>query len=237
MQAVVLAGGKGERLEPLTNNIPKPMVEVAGKPFLEHLLILLKKNGISKFLFLAGYLGHIIKDYFGNGNKWDVGIEYSFENKPIGTGGALYLAKEKLDETFFLLFGDSYLPINYRQMASEYMKHNKKVMLAAYDNIEDTDVPFNIILDKTLKIILAYKKGKNNPPAFNYCDAGVLIVKRDLVKLIGDKTPISFEEVIYPRLITEKELGYYISECRFYDIGTIEMLKSFEQYILKNEKI
>lgn len=237
MQVVILVGGMGERLKPLTNNVPKPMVEVAGKPFLEHLLIFLKKNGISKFLFLAGYLGHIIKDYFGNGNKWDVEIEYSFENKPIGTGGALRLAKEKLNETFFLLFGDSYLPINYRQMASKYISSKKKVMLAVYDNTDDTDVPFNIRLDKDKKVVATYKKGGNNPPTFNYCDAGVLIVNREVVKLIGNKTPISFEKAIYPRLIAEKELGYYIAECRFYDIGTIERLKTFEEYILKNEKI
>ena len=234
MQAVILLGGKGERLKPLTDSVPKPMVKVAGKPFLEHLVLLLRKNGLKKLLFLAGYLGHVIKDYFGNGSKWNVEIDYSFEDKPIGTGGALSLAKEKLNETFFVLFGDSYLPINYKQMVSKYINNRKKIMLAVYDNADDTDVPFNIRLDKGKKVVAIYKKGKNNPPAFNYCDAGVLIVNKSAVELIGDKTPISFEELVYPRLISEKELGYYIAKCRFYDIGTIERLKTFEEYILKN---
>lgn len=236
MQAVILVGGKGERLRPFTDNIPKPMVEVTGIPFLEHLIMLLKANGINKFLFLAGYLGNIIKDYFGNGEKWDIEINYSFEDEPLGTGGALKLAREQLYDEFFLLFGDSYLSINYGRMASDFKKDNKKVMLAVYDNADNTDVPFNIMLDKSRKTVAVYRKAKDNPPSFNYCDAGVLIVKRDVVELIGNSTPVSFEEEIYPRLIADKELGYYISECRFYDIGTIDRLKKFERYILSYAK-
>lgn len=235
MQAVILVGGKGERLKPFTDNIPKPMVEVAGLPFLAHLINLLKANGLSNFLFLTGYRGDIIKDHFGTGSKWKIEIDYSFEDRPLGTGGALKFAKEKLDKEFFLLFGDSYLPINYKQMISDFKKDNKKVMLAIYDNADNTDVPFNIMLDKSRKLVSAYRKAKNNPPDFNYCDAGVLIVNKGVVDLVGDSTPVSFEEKIYPHLIGKKELGYYISECRFYDIGTVERLKVFERYFL-NEK-
>ena len=234
MQVVILVGGKGERLRPLTDNIPKPMVEVADKPFLEHLIILLKNNGINKVLFLAGYLGDVIKDYFGNGSKWDMNIEYSFEDKPMGTGGALRLAKEMIDEEFFLLFGDSYLPIDYRRMASEFMRGTEKVMLSVYDNKEDTNVPFNIILDKGANVVADYRKAKDNPPDFNYCDAGVLIVRKSVINLINENKPVSLEEVIYPRMIAENQLGFYISEDRFYDIGTVERLVKFEQYILKD---
>jgi len=234
-QAVILVGGIGERLRPLTNNIPKPMVEVAGKPFIEHLVLLLKKEGIGKILFLTGYLGNKIKDYFENGSKWDIEIDYSFEENPLGTGGALRLAKEKLHEDFFLLFGDSYLPINYREMEAEYFRNNKKVIVAIYDNTENTNVPFNIIIDEQKKLISIYSKGKDNPPSFNYCDAGVLIVNKSVVEWLGNKTPVSFEESIYPRLIADEEMGYFISTCRFYDIGTIERLKAFEEYI-KNRK-
>ena len=235
-QAVILAGGRGERLRPFTDNIPKPMVEIASRPFLEHLILLLKENGIERFIFLVGYLGNKIKDHFGNGSKWNVEIDYSFEDEPKGTGGALNLAKEKLNENFFLLFGDSYLPIDYKQMALAFMSNKKKVMLAVYDNAENTDVPFNIMLNKSLGIISVYNKKKDNPPTFNYCDAGVLIVNRNVVNLIGEETPISFEETIYPCLIDEKELVFYIAECKFYDIGTIERLESFKRYIMRRDK-
>ncbi len=232
MQAVILVGGKGERLRPFTENIPKPMVEVAGIPFLEHLINLLKANGIIKFLFLTGYRGDIIKNYFGNGSRWDVEIDYSFEDKPLGTGGALKLAREKLNDEFYLLFGDSYLPIDYKKIAAKFEKDNSKVILAVYDNTENTGVPFNIMLDNNREIVSVYKKAKDNPPSFNYCDAGVLIVNKNVLGLISDKIPVSFEEEVYPRLIEDNNLGYYISESRFYDIGTVKRLEAFEQYIL-----
>lgn len=235
-QAVILAGGRGERLKPLTDSIPKPMVKVAGKPFLEHLILLLKRNGIKNFLFLTGYLGSIIEDYFENGSKFDVTIDYSFDEPPRGTGGALSIAEEKLSHYFFLLFGDSYLPIDYGRMASKFVNDRKKVMLSVYDNKDDTDVPFNIKLDQDKKVIASYKKGKNNPVSYNYCDAGVLIVNKNTLEFIEGKGPVSFEEAVYPRLISEMELGYYVAECRFYDIGTLDRLKTFEKYILEKEK-
>ncbi len=231
-QAVILVGGRGERLKPLTNSIPKPMVEVAGKPFLEYVVLLLKENGIKSLLFLTGYLGDKIKDYFGDGNKWGVKIEYSCEESPLGTGGAVRLARDKLEEYFFLLFGDSYLPIDYRQMANEYIQSKRKAMLAIYDNSNDTDVPFNVMVDNNKKLVTVYNKRKDNPPDFNYCDAGVIAVNRQVVDMIEENTFISFEEAIYPRLIAEEGLGYYPAECRFYDIGTIQRLKIFEHHIL-----
>ena len=235
-QAVILVGGRGERLRPLTDNITKPMVEVGGKPFVEYLILLLKENGIKSILFLAGYLGNKIEDYFCDGSKWRVKIDYSFEEKPIGTGGAVRLAKGKLEKNFFLLFGDSYLAIDYRGMAKEYMGSKRKAMLAIYDNSNETDVPFNVMIDKSKEIVTVYNKRKDNPPSFKYCDAGVIAVDRQVVDLIEEKKFISFEEAIYPRIISEEGLGYYMAECRFYDIGTIQRFKVFEQYILKNAK-
>ncbi|MCX5696521.1 MAG: sugar phosphate nucleotidyltransferase [Candidatus Omnitrophica bacterium] len=231
-QAVILVGGKGERLRPLTDNNPKPMVAACDKPFLEYLVLLLRSNGIRKFLFLAGYHGDKIKAYFNDGSNWGVKIDYSFEEKFMGTGGALKLARDKLESKFFLLFGDSYLPINYIKMADEYTNNKKKVLLAVYDNKDDTGVPFNIAIDKSNKLISSYNKGKNNAQNLNFCDAGVLVVDKEVIGLIRDKTPVSFEETVYPELIAKDELSYYIAENRFYDIGNIERLKDFERFIL-----
>jgi len=235
-QAVILVGGRGERLKPLTENIPKPMVPVCGKPFLEYLVLLLKKNGIKEFLFLAGYLGEKIENYFKDGRKWGVKIEYSFETTPLGTGGAIRLAKERLDKNFFLLFGDSYLPIDYREMACEFLNSGKPASLAVYDNRDDTDVPFNVKLNKDKKVVAAYNKRKDNPVDFNYCDAGVIAVSKNAIDMIGDETPVSFEEAIYPRMIADGNLEYYTAKDRFYDIGTKDRLKIFESYILKGNK-
>lgn len=232
-QGVILVGGRGERLRPLTDNIPKPMVLVIGKPFLEHLILLLKENGIKKFLLLTGYLGNKIREYFEDGNKWGIKIDYSFEKEPLGTAGALRFARNKLEENFFLFFGDSYLPVDYKKIAYEFIQGGKKALVVVYDNSDDTEVPFNIMLDKSKKVVAAYNKGENNPGGFDYCDAGVIAVNKQVVSLIEGKDPLSFEESIYPRLIVEEKLGYYIAENRFYDIGTIERLETFGQYVLK----
>lgn len=235
-QAVILVGGRGVRLRPLTAKVPKPMVLAAGKPFLEHLILLLKRNGIKRYLLLAGFLGRCIEEYFGNGHKWGVDIAYSFESSPIGTGGALRLGRDKLEEDFFLLFGDSYLPIDYKKMANDFIESKKVASLSVYDNSEDTEVPFNVRLGKNKRIVTVYNKRKDNPASFNYCDAGVIAVDKVVIDLINKEVPNSFEESIYPRLIAEEGLGCHIAENRFYDIGTIERLKTFEQYIVEKEK-
>src|SRR5579859_7545835 len=109
MQAVILAGGLGTRLWPLTKVVPKPMVQVAGVPYLEHQLHLLKKQHISDIVILNGYLGDQIEEYFGDGVWQDVSIRYSRELQPLGTGGALREASPLLAATFVLIYGDSYL--------------------------------------------------------------------------------------------------------------------------------
>ncbi len=232
-QAVLLVGGRGERLRPFTDNVPKPMVPANGKPFLEHLVVLLKNNGITDILFLTGYLGETISEYFGDGSRFGVSIDYSVEETPLGTGGALYNAKSKLHDSFFLLFGDSYLPFDYMKMASEFKRCDKLVLLSVYDNRENTDVPFNVKLNKNEGTVAAYLKQRNKDPQFTHCDAGVIVVSSSVVGLIGNKLPISFEEAVYPRLIQIGELGYYVSEERFYDIGTLERLRDFEKYLMR----
>lgn len=234
-QAVILAGGRGERLRPLTDNIPKPMVQVLGKPFLEHLVRMLRQQGIERVLFLTGYLGEVIEQYFGDGRQFGVAIEYSREKEPLGTGGALKLAEQQLSERFFLLFGDSYLPIDYRKMAEEHIAAGKQVTLAVYDNAKNTTVPFNVKVDVDRQTITAYTKRNDNPADYRYCDAGVLVVNKPVVGLIKD-SPSSFEEKIYPALIQDGDLGAFCADKRFYDIGTISRLKDFEDYLKRTGK-
>src|SRR3989338_1997571 len=113
MQTVILAGGRGTRLSPITNMIPKPMVTVKDKPFLEYLLLMLKRNSLEKILLCVGYLGEKIEVYFGDGRRLGMEIKYSYEKEPLGTAGGLKLAENLLEEEFLVLYGDSYLDIDY----------------------------------------------------------------------------------------------------------------------------
>ena len=113
MQVVILAGGLGTRLGPLTRPHPKPMVPVKGVPYLEHQLRLLARQGLTDIVLLTGYLGEQIEEYFGDGDRMGLRLRYSRELEPLGTGGALRQARPLLEEAFLVIYGDSYLRIDY----------------------------------------------------------------------------------------------------------------------------
>ena len=125
-QAVIFCGGLGSRLGNITKKVPKPMVDVNGKPFLEHLLIQLKKNGISKILLLVGYKSEIIKSYFGTGKRFNIKISYSYMPKETETGTRLFVVKQKLKDKFILLYCDNYSSLNIHKLNSQFIKLKKK---------------------------------------------------------------------------------------------------------------
>ena len=120
MQTVILAGGLGTRLRPLTEQTPKPMVEVEGRPFLEFIVEHIAGQGFRDILLLTGHLGEHVSDHFGDGRRFGVSIRYSREPQPLGTGGAIRAAWEQLADDFLLLYGDSFLPIDYVDVASAF---------------------------------------------------------------------------------------------------------------------
>ena len=147
MQVVILAGGLGTRLRPITESVPKPMVEVHDRPFLSYQIDLFKSQGFTDFLILAGYLGEKIESYLGDGTRFGVHIEYSFETNGLqGTGGALKLVEDKLEDSFILVFGDSFLPIDYNSLVDLFSMNPERLgVLVAYDNTkEHTDVKENL---------------------------------------------------------------------------------------------
>src|SRR3989344_1309361 len=123
-QAFVLAGGKGERLRPLTHSIPKPLVKVNGKPILEYSVELLAENGVEEIILSIGYMHEKIEEFFGSGKKFGAGIKYAVEKEPLGTGGALKNAEEMLDEEFFMLNGDNIADFDLGGMAKQHLAGN-----------------------------------------------------------------------------------------------------------------
>ena len=154
MQAVILAGGLGTRLGPITARVPKPMVPVAGVPYLEHQLRLLERQSIRNVVVLTGYLGNMVEEYFGDGRRLGLSIRYSRENTPLGTGGALRLAAQLLDEQFLVIYGDSYLAIDYRDVAQSLAVSGATGLVVVYDNrLADTSVRNNICLLYTSRCV------------------------------------------------------------------------------------
>src|SRR5437763_8512465 len=135
-QAVILAGGLGTRMRPMTEQVPKPMLPVNGRPFLYHQLRLLESRGFRRVLLLVGYLGEQIEGYFDSeaGATLEVGISYSYESSPLGTGGALRNAATKLDPAFVVLNGDTYLDVDYRRLCADFERGDCAGMTVAYNN-------------------------------------------------------------------------------------------------------
>lgn len=228
MQAVILAGGLGTRLGEITRHIPKPMVSVAGVPYLEHQLRLLREQGFTDVVLLTGYLGEQIQEYFGDGGGLGLSLHYSRELTPQGTGGALREASELLASDFLLLYGDSYLPIDYRAVMESLRASDALGVVVAYDNrLGDTSVKNNLGISPG-GVVSRYHKTNADLPGLHFVEAGVLAFRREVVDLIPAQGQVSLEEEVFTRLIPEGKLRAVITEQRFYDIGTPERLKAIE---------
>lgn len=235
MQAVILAGGLGTRLRPLTDQIPKVMVLVKGKPFLLRLLELLKSQGVNDTVLCIGYLGERVKVFFGERESLGLRIRYSEEKETLlGTGGALKQAQDLLKAHFFVINGDTYLPVDYSELERAFLRRGKKALMVVYENQKDTGVKNNVELDSDLMVIRYDKESPNS--TLKYVEAGVLVLRREVLDLIKERCPISLEKGLYPYLIQQGELAAYVTEQRFYDIGTPEQQRIFEEFLKRGAK-
>src|SRR5574344_881890 len=142
MKVVIIAGGQGTRIASVNSDIPKAMIPINGKPILEYQILMAKRQGYTDFLFIIGYLGEQIQEYFGNGSKWSVDIDYYKESIPMGTAGALAYIKDKLTEDFFVFYGDTVMDIDMKSML-EYHKAKKAdstLLVHPNDHPYDSDI-------------------------------------------------------------------------------------------------
>lgn len=230
MQAVILAGGLGTRLWPITKDVPKPMVPVRGVPYLEHQLRYLARQGVRSIVLLTGYLGEQVEAYFGDGSGLGMSIRYSREPQPLGTGGALKLAAELLAPSFLLIYGDSFLPMDYGAAMTRLELPGAVGLVVVYDNrLADTSVRNNIAIDGG-GLVTRYEKDAADKKGLDFVEAGVLAFRREVTSLIGNGA-VSLEKEIFPELIRLRQLVAYVTSQRFYDIGTPERLAAFERYL------
>lgn len=225
-----MAGGLGTRLGEITRRVPKPMVLIAGVPYLEHQIRLLALQNITNVILLTGYLGEQIETYFGTGRRFGLSIGYSRETSPLGTGGALREASPLLDDAFLVIYGDSYLPIDYRAVYHYLEKSKTQAVAVVYDNQADTSVPNNIGLDAE-GIIYRYDKGALDRADLHYVEAGVLALKREVLAHLPSSGPASLENLVFPRLIELRLMRGFVTCQRFYDIGTPDRIRQFEAFL------
>ena len=233
MQVVILAGGLGTRLWPLTKEVPKPMAPVAGIPYLEHQLRLLAKQNLQNVLILTAYLGEQIEDYFLDGRRLGLSIEYSREPEPLGTGGALREARALLEDLFLILYGDSYLPIDYESVGERLARSDALGAVVVYRDIQsETGVSGNVAMDENGMVTRYDKTAFANAAGLDYIEAGVLALRKAAVDLIRSSGKASLEQEVFPKLIERKALLGIATDQRFYDIGTMDRLKAIEALLI-----
>jgi NDP-sugar pyrophosphorylase family protein len=223
----ILAGGLAKRLRPITESIPKALVTVAGAPFVAHQLRLLRSAGLRRIVICAGYLGEMIETAIGDGTNLDLQIQYSFDGPHLlGTGGALRRALPLLGPRFFVLYGDSYLPINYRQVAHAFVESDKAGLMTVYRNQGRWDAS-NVQFEAGQ--ILRYDK-KQRTPEMHHIDYGLGIFRAESLASWPDNEPFDLADV-YRRLLSENQLsGFEVTE-RFYEIGSAEGLAELDTFL------
>jgi NDP-sugar pyrophosphorylase family protein len=226
---VILAGGLATRLRPLTEKIPKALVEVAGRPFLEHQIELLKRNAIGEVILCIGYLGEKIVERYGDGGPLGVRITYSFDGPQLlGTGGAIKKASAFLPEAFFVLYGDSYLPVDYQAVAAAYDKAGKPALMTVFANFDAWDKS-NVWFDNG-KIRLYSKRQKL--PEMRYIDYGLMICSRQVFDDSPKDVPFDLAEAL-ENLSRKGELAGHEVDQRFYEIGSPSGLAELNRLLSK----
>ena len=233
MQIVILCGGKATRLYPLTKKIPKSMIRLEGKPFLEQQLDLLKKNRIFDIVLCVGYKAEQIKKYFGDGKNFGVEIKYSSDKKKLlGTGGALKKAENLLEDSFLVMWGDSYLPFNFQKAIKFFKKSNKPGMMIVFKNLNKYE-PSNVEVKNNL--VKSYSK-KRKTKKMKYIDYGISIYRKEVLKHLP-KNQICDLTKLQQALIKKRQLLAYPAEKRFYQIGSPDGFEELKNYIKRKTKL
>ena len=223
----ILAGGLATRLRPVTEKIPKSLVPVAGKPFLAHQLELLHARGIRRAVLCIGYLGEMIQREFGDGKAYGVRLDYSFDGpKLLGTGGAIKRALPLLGDEFFVLYGDSYLPVAYRPIADFFRRSGKLGLMTVYRNEGRYDTSNVVFHDGEIAV---YDK-KNRPPEMRHIDYGLSLFKAPVFESYSADQAFDLAEVM-GKLVREKQLAGYEIRERFYEMGSPAGLAELESLL------
>jgi NDP-sugar pyrophosphorylase family protein len=221
-QAFILAGGRGERLGELTSNTPKPMIDVNGKPILEHLILEIKKHGVKEVILGLGYKAEVVQGYFGD-EKNGIKFGYSIEKEFLGTGGALKFAEAMLDNKFLMMNGDTLMDINLTEMAKLHEK-SKALATIALTKVENVE-SFGIAkLNGNVIEEFVEKPRKEDAPS-NLANAGAYILEKENLKLLPDGFCL-IEKTMFPALAKQRKLFGFVHKGKWLPTDTLERLEN-----------
>jgi MurNAc alpha-1-phosphate uridylyltransferase len=223
----ILAGGFATRLGALTTEIPKCLLEINGRPFVDWQLDLLIANGYSKFVFCVSYKSDAILEYLGDGKGRGVSIQYSLDGPTqLGTGGAIQNALPKLGETFGVIYGDSYLPTNYLAAEQDFLSSRSQALMTVFENQNQFDTSNVEFVNGKL---INYEKGTNNKD-MRHIDYGITFFRREAFRAWSHQSSFDLSEVCHQLAINGQLDGFEVFE-RFYEIGSIQGIEELSQYL------
>ncbi|MDD5289516.1 MAG: NDP-sugar synthase, partial [Dehalococcoidales bacterium] len=235
VKAVILVGGQGTRLRPLTYNTPKPMVPVLNLPFLEHVIRNLKEHDITEIVMAQHYLAESMKSYFGDGSKLGVKLHYVMEDTPRGTAGAVKNAAKYLDGTFVVLNGDIFHNRDFTEMLKFHRRHKAKVTIVLTP-VEDPTIYGVVETDQRGKVKRFLEKPKAEEVTTNMINAGTYVLEPEVLQRIPSGTKHSFEREVFPRMLMEGEPVYaYPSDNYWMDTGTPEKYLQLHRDLLSGK--
>ncbi len=227
MQAIILAGGLGTRLRPISETIPKALVPVAGRPFIEYQIGLFHRRGVRDLIICLGHLGHLIEEHLGDGRRFDVSIRYGYERDGLlGTAGAIKNVEPLLEDAFFVQYGDSYLLVDYGEVMAYFRQHDVSGLMVVYKN-HDRWGRSNVVVNGDR--VCVYDKSQKSP-AMGYIDFGVSAFRREAFAEVpvGVATDLS---TVHQALIEQRQLLAYEASHRFYEVGSPEGLQEFDSFV------
>ncbi len=219
MTAVIMAGGKGTRIASVNSDVPKPMIPIGGKPILEYTVEILKKQGYREIILVVGHLGEVIKNYFGDGSEWGVSISYITEETPLGTAGALFYLKDKIDADFLLINGDIIFDVDIQKFYRHHKQNHCMATILTHPNSHPYDSGL-IIAEEDGKVSRWLAKEDERKWYRNRVNAGLHILSPKVLERFTTLQKVDLDRDVLKKLISEGELYIYDSPEYVKDMGT-----------------
>jgi len=233
-QAVILAGGRGTRLRPLTDSVPKPMVRFHGKPFLGYVVEMLREQGFERVLLLLGYLPEVVIDHFGDGRGYGLDIEYDVTDPDDLTAYRVQAAQDRIDETFLLLYCDNYWPMRFDDMWASYLESGAPAQVTVYSNADGYSRDSVRVGDDGF--IEVFDRSRTTPGLKGVEISYAILDKATVIPLLPDHQEL-FEQAVYPTLTERHQLHCYWSEHRYYSVGGHERLPLTEEFLARRPTV
>jgi len=233
VKAVILAGGLGTRLQPYTTFMPKPMLPLGDKPLLEHLIDWTRKNGIKSIVLCVSYLRKTIEDYFEDGKRFGVKIEYANATRPLATAGQLKTAEKFIDDTFVCMYGDSIFDFNLKKLLTQHKQKKSFITISLFEF--KTNLPYGVIYTSKNGKVTAWKE---KPEISADINMGCYVMEPGVFDFIPKNKPYGMDDLVRKIIAKKKPVQSFITKKGFMDIGDkTSYKKAYQQYLEKLGKI